>query len=105
MKKPDYVLIFMTTHGSESSMSRWISWTYKYGGATRMLLLQYPEFCHNQYSYRDSFDNKYIRRMLHISIEYQLKPIKCLKRVFQFMLGFMEPIFFNGFLLFLKRRG
>ena len=91
MKEPDYILMFMTTYGSENRKGKEQKRKYvNHQGVESTVRFKYPEVCHNHYAHRDSVDNHNGRRMYPIALEEQWKTHRWPNRCFQFIVGVTE---------------
>jgi Transposase IS4 len=88
MKEEDYVMMLMTTYGSEILLGDEKPRTI--GPNREKKKIRYPEVVHNHYQYRDSVDAHNARRQAPIALEETWDTKRWATRVFTFFLALSE---------------
>ena len=95
--------MFMTTYGTLVEVSDQKKWHYLENGVKHVKTFQYPEVVHNHYKYCDVIDNHNSLRMHPISIEETWMTMRCLNRVFCFLLAITMVNIQNAATYFLNK--
>ena len=104
MKEPDYVLMMMSSFGTEERMGEMKTRNWKSGSGSNEQrhnkIIQYPELVHNHYQHRDAVDSHNARRMQPIALEEVWQTNRWDIRVLTFLLAVTAVNCSNGSVYF-----
>ena len=86
MKKPDYIMVLMSTYGTTLRMGVTKRQHYTVEGVKRVVEFQYPEIVHNHYKFCDMIDNHNSFWMHPISMEETWMTMRWANCMFCFLL-------------------